>query len=188
MKTWLKLVLVLVLVAVFFYACGSKKGSTKKAGSELEPAKWSYQEDAIRMVLKADSQLNAHDGLPHALHLCLYQLQDPNAFNQLSADEDGLYLLLDCGVFDSSVTSFQRLTVQPGQQLSQSFDRAEGSRYVGIAAGYFIIEKERMTRFLKIPVKIKRRGILFKKYGVPGELDLEITLGPKQIEKIETIQ
>ena len=187
MKTWLKLVLVLVIV-LFLFSCGSKKGSTKKSGTELEPEKWSYQEDAIRLVMNADPQLNAHDGLPHTLHLCLYQLQDPNAFNQLSADEDGLYLLLDCGVFDPTVTSFQRLTVQPGQQLSQSFDRAEGSRYVGIAAGYYIIEKERMTRFLKIPVKIKRRGVLLRKYGVPGELDLEITLGPQQIEKIETIQ
>jgi hypothetical protein len=45
-----------------------------------------------------------------------------------------------------------------------------------------------MTRFLKIPIKIKRRGALFKKYAVPGELDLELTLGPQQIEKVETIQ
>jgi type VI secretion system VasD/TssJ family lipoprotein len=187
LKTWLKLVVVFVVV-IFFFSCGSKKGTTKKTGPGLEPAKWSFEEDAIRMVFKADPQLNAHDGLPHALHLCLYQLQDPNAFNQLSADEDGLYLLLDCGVFDPTVTSFQQLTVQPGQQLSQSFDRAESSRYVGIAAGYYIIEKERMTRFLKIPVKIKRRGILLKKYAVPGALNLEITLGPQQIDKIETIQ
>jgi type VI secretion system VasD/TssJ family lipoprotein len=187
LKRWLKLVLVLVVVG-FLFSCGSKKGSTTKSGSEMEPEKWSYQKDAIRVVLKADPQLNSHDGLPHTLHLCLYQLQDPNAFNQLSGDEDGLYLLLDCGVFDSSVTSFQRLTVQPGQQLTQSFDRAEGSRYVGIAAGYYIIEKERMTRFLKIPVDIKRRGLLFRKYAVPGELDMEMTLGPQQIEKIETVQ
>jgi type VI secretion system VasD/TssJ family lipoprotein len=187
LKTWLKLVLVLVVV-VFFFSCGTKKRSTQKSSSEIEPDKWSYQRDAIRLVLNADPQLNEHDGLPHTLHLCLYQLRDPNAFNQLSGDEDGLYLLLDCGVFDPTVTSFQRLTIQPGQQLSQSFDRAEGSRYVGIAAGYYIIEKERITRFLKIPIKIKRRGLMFKKYGVPGELDLEITLGPQQIEKVETIQ
>jgi type VI secretion system VasD/TssJ family lipoprotein len=140
------------------------------------------------LVLNADPQLNAHDGVPHTLHLCLYQLKDPNAFNQFSGDQDGLYLLLDCSVFDPSVTSFQRLTIQPGQQLTQSFDRAEGSRYVGIAAGYYRIEKERITRFLKIPVKIKRRGWLLRKYGLPGELDLEISLGPQQIEKIETIQ
>ncbi|MBW2706851.1 MAG: type VI secretion system lipoprotein TssJ [Deltaproteobacteria bacterium] len=187
MKTWLKLVLVLVVV-VFIFSCGSKKGSTQKSTSEIEPDEWNYQRDAIRLVLTADPQLNAHDGLPHTLHLCLYQLKDPNAFNQFSGDEDGLYLLLGCSVFDQSVTSFQRLTIQPGQQLTQSFDRAEGSRYVGIAAGYYIIEKERITRFLKIPVKIKRRGLLFKKYGVPGELDLEITLGSQQIEKVETIQ
>lgn len=187
MKTWLKLVLVLVVV-VFIFSCGSKKGSTQKSTSEIEPDEWSYQRDAIRLVLTADPQLNAHDGLPHTLHLCLYQLKDPNAFNQFSGDEDGLYLLLGCSVFDQSVTSFQRLTIQPGQQLTQSFDRAEGSRYVGIAAGYYRIEKERITRFLKIPVKIKRRGWLLRKYGLPGELDLEITLGPQQIEKIETIQ
>lgn len=187
MKTWLKLVLVLVVV-LFLFSCGSQKGSMKKSSSEPEPERWSYQADAIRLVLNADPQLNSHNGLPHALYLCLYQLKNPNAFNQLSADEDGLYLLLDCGVFDPSVTSYQRLTVQPGQQLSQSFDRAEGSRYVGIAAGYYILEKERITRFLKIPVKIKRRGLLFRKYGVPGELDLEITLGPQQIEEIETVQ
>jgi predicted component of type VI protein secretion system len=126
--------------------------------------------------------------LPHTLHLCLYQLKDPNAFNQLSGDEDGLYILLDCGVFDPSVTGFQRLTIQPGQQFTQSFDRAEGSRYIGIAAGYYILEKERITRFLKIPVEIKRRGLTFRKYGVPGELDLEITLGAQQIEMIETRQ
>jgi type VI secretion system VasD/TssJ family lipoprotein len=187
LKTWLKLVLVLVVV-VFFFSCASQKVSTQKSTSEIEPDKWSYQRDAIRLVLDADPQLNSHDGLPHTLALCLYQLRDPNAFNQLSGDKDGLYLLLSCNVFDPSVTSFQRLTVQPGQELSQSFDRAEGSRYVGIAAGYFTLEKERMIRFLKIPVEIKRRGWLRKKYGVPGELDLKITLGPQQIENLEKIQ
>jgi len=187
LKTFVKLALVL-LALVFIFSCGSKKGATQKSTPEIEPETWGYQRDAIRLALKADPQLNAYDGLPHTLHLCLYQLKDPNAFNQLSGDKDGLYLLLSCSVFDPSVTGFQRLTVQPGQQLSQSFDRAEGSRYVGIAAGYFTLEKERITRFLKIPVEIKRRGWLRQKYGVPGELDLKISLGPQQIENVETIQ
>lgn len=187
MKTFGKLVVVCLFV-VFIFACASKKGTTSQSTSEIEPETWGYQKDAIRLVLNADPQLNSYDGLPHTLYLCLYQLKDPNAFNQLSGDKDGLYLLLSCSVFDPSVTSFQRLTVQPGQQLSQSFDRAEGSRYVGIAAGYFRLEKERITRFLKIPVEIKRRGWLFQKYGVPGVLDLKINLGPQQIENIETNQ
>jgi len=187
LKTCVKLVLMLLAV-VFVLSCGSKKGTTQQGTPEIEPEKWSYQRDAIRLVLNADPQLNTHDGLPHTLYLCLYQLKDPNAFHQLSGDKDGLYLLLSCSVFDPSVTGFQRLTVQPGQQLSQSFDRAEGSRYVGIAAGYFTLEKERITRFLKIPVEIKRRGWLREKYGVPGELDLKITLGPQQIENVETMQ
>jgi type VI secretion system VasD/TssJ family lipoprotein len=187
LKTFGKLVVVCLFVVIIF-ACGSIKGTTSPSASDIEPETWGYQKDAIRLVLSADPQLNSYDGLPHTLHLCLYELKDPNAFNQLSGDKDGLYLLLSCSVFDPSVTGYHRLSVQPGQQLSQTFDRAEGSRYVGIAAGYFTLEKERIIRFLKIPVEIKRRGWLFEKYGVPGELDLKITLGPQQIENVETIQ
>ena len=116
MKSLFKLVIVLVAI-LFLFSCGSKKGSTQKTTPELEPDDWSYQRDAIRLVLVADPQLNAHDGVPHALHLCLYQLKDPNAFNQLSGDEEGLYLLLGCSVFDPSVTSFQGLDIQPNQQF-----------------------------------------------------------------------
>jgi type VI secretion system VasD/TssJ family lipoprotein len=176
----------LVVVLVVFIACGSKKNTQPAGSSEIEPEDWYYQENAIQLVLRADPQLHLHNGVPHTLHLCFYQLRDPNAFNQMTEDEDGLYLLLNCGTFDASVTSFKALQVQPGQVFSQRMDRAEGSRYVGIAAGYYNIERERIIRSLKIPVKIKRKGPLFiKKYAVPAVLKLEITLGPQQIEKVE---
>jgi type VI secretion system VasD/TssJ family lipoprotein len=169
---------VLVAVLLVLVTCGSKK--------IIEPESWPYKENAIHLILRADPQLHLHNGVPHTLHLCFYQLRDPNAFNQLTEDKEGLYVLLNCGTFDASVTGFKALIVQPGQVLSQSMDRAEGTRYVGIAAGYYNVERERIIRSTRIPVKIKRKAPTFiKKIAEPDVLKLDITLGPQQIEKIE---
>ena len=187
MKTYLKLVLILGMVLLVL-SCASKKDSRSTASSDLQPAEWRYEKDAIRLVFKADPKLNFRDGVPHTLHLCIYQLRDPNAFNQLAADQEGLYLLLGCSTFDASVTSFKGESIQPGQDLTMTLDRAEGSKYVGIAAGYYQIERERIIRFVEIPIEVKSKGLLgWTKYAVPGVLNLDITLGPQQIEKVEAI-
>ncbi len=120
--------------------------------------------------------------MPHTLHVCVYQLRDPNAYNQLANDEDGLYQLLECSLFDMSVVSSKRLTVHPGRDLKISLDRAEDAKYVAVVAGYYLIRKERITRLFEIPVVQRRRGLmLMNKYSTLGNLTIELMLGPKQI-------
>ncbi len=150
---------------------------------------WAYEKDAVRLVFKADRSLNMYKGVPHALSLCVYQLKDPNAFNQLSGDANGLSVLLGCETFDPAVTSFRRITVQPSQDLSVALDRAQGTRYVGLAAGFYRLERERIVRLMEIPVEIKSSGmILREKYAVAAPLNAEVTLGPEQIEKVEAFR
>lgn len=169
----------LTLVALLFLlsACGGKGG----AGPEPD---WGFADEGIRLLLKSDANLNSFSGMPHTLHICIYQLEDPNAFNQLSGDEAGLTILLGCSTFDPSVTGFKSVTVQPGQQLTVTLDRAEGTRYVGIAAGYYTLERDRIIRLEKIPASIKRTFTL-KKYAVAEPLDLKVMLGAQQIETVE---
>jgi predicted component of type VI protein secretion system len=187
LKTFFRLAVILGTVLPVL-SCAPKPAHGPKAGSDLEPAQWRYEKDAIRLVFKADPKLNSHRGIPHPLHLCIYQLRDPNMFNQLAAYQDGLYLLLSCGTFDASVTGFRSESIQIGQVLTMTMDRAEGTRYVGIAAGYYQIERERIIRFMEIPVEVRSKGSLRRtKYAVPGVLNVEILLGPQQIEKIEAI-
>jgi predicted component of type VI protein secretion system len=120
--------------------------------------------------------------MPHTLQVCVYQLRDPNAYNQLANDEDGLYQLLECSLFDMSVVSSKRLTVHPDRDLNISLDRAEDAKYVAVVAGYYLIRKERITRLFEIPVVQKRRGLmLMNKYSTLGNLTIELMLGPKQI-------
>lgn len=168
--------LCLLLLIFFFCSCASQPVQP--------PSEWRYEKEAIHLNMKADSQLNLYEGNPHTLLVCVYQLRDPNAFNQLTEDEDGLYKLLECSRFDSSVAGSKRLIIHPGQDLTTALDRAEGARYVAVVAGYFLIEKEGMVRLYDVPWYVEKKGFIKRtKVAKPGPLNIDLVLGSEQIQK-----
>ncbi len=153
------------------------------AAKPLPPPEWTFEKEAVKLRLKADSQLNLYNEKPHTLFVCVYQLRDPNAFNQRSDNEDGLYTLLKCDAFDSSVVAFKDLIIHPGDDLTYRLDRAEGAEYCAIVAGYSRLNKERIIRLIEIPVYIEKQGTFRRtKIQKPGPLDVELTLGPTGME------
>jgi len=176
LKKIIKLI-VPVFITLLLFSCTAKV---------LPPPQWTYEKDAIKLRLEADPMLNLDDGKAHTLHLCIYQLKDPNGFNQLAGDESGLYKLLDCKLFDQGVAVSKRLIVNPGEKTTLVLDRAENAKYLAVVAGYYDIEKERITRLVEIPVVIEEKGFFSKeKKKKPGLLDIVLSLGPQQINKIE---
>jgi type VI secretion system VasD/TssJ family lipoprotein len=172
-KKYIK-ILFLWLLALGVCSCGSRP---------LPPPEWRYEKEAIQLHLKADFQLNLHEGTPHTLLVCVYQLKNPNTFNQLAGDNNGLYKLLECGLFDASVAGSERLIIHPGQDLTFRLNRAEGAKYVAIVAGYYLLHKERMVRLFDIPVIIEKKGWIKRtKISKPDLLNIELTLGPQQIQ------
>ena len=171
----------LLLVLFFFPGLFLLNACAPKA---VAPAKWLYEKDALHLTLQADPQLNMYNDEAHTLHLCVYQLKDPNAFNQLTQSEDGLYTLLGCSLFDGSVTNYQGFILSPGEQQTLVLDRAEGAKYIGLAAGYADLQKDHATRLIDIPVVIVKEGSIFRKQRVakPGTLNTVLRLGPHQIE------
>jgi type VI secretion system VasD/TssJ family lipoprotein len=163
------------LVSIFLiWSCASK---------QLPPPELGYEKDAIKIHLKADAQLNLSDGKPHTLLVCVYQLNDPNTFNQLAGDQEGLYRLLECGLFDASVAAAKKLIVQPGQNNTINLDRSQGARYVAVAAGYYLIERERIVRLHEIPVVIEKKGFIRRtKRKKLDTLEIDLKLGPQQIK------
>jgi type VI secretion system VasD/TssJ family lipoprotein len=150
--------------------------------SVVLPPEWGYEKGAIQLRLKADPQLNLYSGSPHTLLLCIYHLRDPNAFNQLADEKDGIPKLLECGRFDPSVTYVKRVVVQPGQEVRESMDRAEGAKYVGIAAGYYQLQKERAVRFFQIPVVQEKKGSTL--VSKPSVLTIDLLLGAQEMSEI----
>jgi len=149
----------------------------------LTPAQFSYGEKAINLNLTPDAQLNLYQESAHTLLVCVYQLSDPNAFNQRTSTQQGLYELLQCGSFDPSITNAERIIVYPGMDVVRSLDRAEGTRYVAIAAGYYNLGKDSVTRMFSIPVKEETVGVLSRqRIASPDLLNIILKLGPQGIE------
>jgi predicted component of type VI protein secretion system len=110
----------------------------------------------------------------------MYHLRDPNAFNQLVDEKEGLPKLLECSRFDPSVTHAKRYILHPNKELTESLDRPEGAKYVGIVAGYYSLKKDGAVRFFQIPLtEEKKRGQIVQK---PGILKIDLYLGPQQIQ------
>ncbi|UCH19939.1 MAG: type VI secretion lipoprotein TssJ [Deltaproteobacteria bacterium] len=166
------------LIIIFFVgACASPPPT---------PPEWRYEKEAIHLRVKADPQLNFYQGMPHTLMLCVYQLREPNVYDQHATNKAGLYKLLECGLFDASVTGSKRFIIKPGEDSNFGLDRFEGTEYVGIVTGYYLIEKERILRLTDIPVIEKRKNwTIWKKISTPGALNIELKLGPQQIQKFE---
>jgi predicted component of type VI protein secretion system len=135
-----------------------------------------YEKDAIVLKVKSDPRLNLYQNNPHTILLCLYQFIDPNAFNQLLDEKDGLQKLLECSRFDPSVTSAKSFFVLPNGEKMEKIDRVEGTKYVGLIAGYYNLLKENVTHFVPIPVS---------SFGSkPKVLNINLYLGPQGIEGV----
>jgi type VI secretion system VasD/TssJ family lipoprotein len=131
-----------------------------------------FRKAAIELSLKADVNLNLYQAVPHTLVVCIYELRDPNAFNQLIDEQDGVMKLLECGRFDRSVTYAKKLVLQPGEKVRKVLDQAEGAKYLGLVAGYFASSEERPYRLYRIP---KAEG------DTPTPMKVDLYLGSQTI-------
>ncbi len=134
--------------------------------------------------------LNKSEGSPHSLMVCLYQLRNKSMFEQLASNEDGINQLLDCEAYNSSVNGVERVFIHPNQNLSIVLNRNAGTRYLGIVAGYFVLENDRMIRVIDIPVveteNSRFPAVITKKSAQGGILHLVVNLGSEQIAAIQS--
>ena len=53
---------------------------------------------------------------------------------------------------------------------------------MAVIAGYYKIDRDKITRIYQIPEAVQKYGFLkMKKRKVPGKLDIKLALGPKEI-------
>ena len=154
------------------------------AAPPVIPPDYGYGEKAIDLNLIADPMINLYQDSAHTLLVCVYQLRDPNAFNQRAGTTPGLYELLQCNQFDPSVTNAERIILYPGKDVQRTIDRAEGTRYVAIAAGYYNLGKDSTTRLFPIPVKEESLGFFSRqRVASPAQLIIDLEFGPQKIEE-----
>lgn len=185
------LILLSVVFLVIAGGCGGKPkpqnptAVTTPAASP-EQMKWTYQIEAISLKLGVDKELNQYDGSPHALLLCVYQLSDLSQFNQLEGTPSGLAKLYNCTSFGPTVTQVRREFVQPGKDTTITMDRAEGTKFIGVAAAYYNLQGAGATRNWQIPMNVTKTGMFWwsDTWYAPAKLDAMLILGPHEIQKV----
>ncbi len=160
----------------------STASSALSAASISYTGSYPYEREAVRIHLKADPRLNLFDATAHTLFICVYHLRDPNGFNQLLDETDGISKLLECARFDPSVMGTRKIVVQPGGEVNETVDRPEGAKYVALVAGYSRLRKEDSVRLYPVPIIEKRIGWSVRSTAMPGPLAIDLFLGPDAIE------
>ena len=167
-----------IVFPLLLASCAGGSSSGGGAGGGVASGAYEYEKDAIFLHLKGDPKLNLFEKRPHTLLVCVYQLRDPNALNQVLQDAEDVTKLLECGRFDPSIVNTKQFILQPGKEITEALDRAEGARYIGIVAGYFNLDKQRASRIIPVPVS----GMFGKK---PSRMNLEVFLGPDEIRGVK---
>lgn len=167
-----------IVLPLLLASCAGGSSSGGGAGGGSASGAYEYEKDAIVLRLKGDPNLNLFEKRPHTLLVCVYQLKDPNALNQVLQDAEDVSKLLECARFDPSIVNTKKLILQPGKEITESLDRAEGARYIGIVAGYYNLDKQRASRIIPVPV-----GGMFGKKA--AKMDLDVFLGPDEIQGVK---
>ncbi len=157
--------------------------------AKLVPPEWKFEKEAIRVRIQADHRLNLYNRKAHTLYVCFYQLSELNAFDQLTQDTPGIRKLLEGKQFDASVAAVSSKVIHAGEKMTIILNRAARAEYFAIVTGYFDkLDDARMVRRHKIQLLKQRKQFWKKKYQcVPCALEIDLTLGPNQIENSKII-
>lgn len=147
--------LVSILLALVLTACSGKDTPPKP--------EWTRAEKAIRLTFKADSQANFYDGQPHAVAVAVYQLAEPGGFAQLITYPAGLQQLLTASPQLPPSLASEQFFLQPGETTEKIYDRAEGARWLVLAAGLYTASPENSAKLIQIPVEIESSWLTFSK-------------------------
>jgi len=189
--------LFIIGLSLFAMSCGSDR--PVKMQPEDSDIKWSAEANAILLNFQASKDLNEDRGKPSSLSVCIYQLSDSRVFEQLRKqgqtgldalaacdksgeteicqDKTGLAALAACKKFGDTVLAFNRIFLEPGQKQEVFFDRREGAKFIGLAAGYYNLESDRCIRLYPVPI-IEVNDGWFSSHREPGQLVIELNFGP----------
>lgn len=165
--------MLLTVTLILLCSCSMFSSNPKVAVPPPQTPPTQYKKGGLTLSIAADPQLNRYKNSPHTLLICFYQLKDPNAFNQLADDPNSLAKLMECSKFDASVTHTKRIVIQPGQTLSEQRDLAEGTRFFGLAAGYYSQGTEKTTHLAPLTTGLTN-----------SPMSVNIELGPNEISRV----
>lgn len=166
-----------VLLAFLLAACS--------ASTPAPQPEWSLAEKAIRLTFRADKQVNFFDDQPHTVAVAVYQLAEPNGFSQLLSYPTGLQQMLTASKELPPSLASDHFFLQPGETTEKVYDRAEGAKWIVLAAGLYAAPPEKTALLEKIPIEVERSWITFSQKAVIPAYTKTVLLDKNEL-KLET--
>lgn len=128
---WFCVLILAITPMIAGCASGSLSQTSPPTPKEMGPV------EEMKLTFVADRAVNWVNEKPHPVAICFYQLTSPGVFTTREQGSEGIGELLSCRGLDSSILSYERLTLQPGQGLVKTVRRLPTGSYIGVAAGYY---------------------------------------------------
>jgi len=173
-----KLLLIGLSVGVLSACAALEK---KEAGAQQDV---SAKKKGIRLDVKADKRLNFFNNQSHTLVLVIYQMNEPNYFEQLAMTPEGIGDLLEAKPNDASIVSRRKLLVQPGENKQVYIDRSKAGNYIGVLAGYFSDDVRGVSRMLNTDIREHNMFFWRPSDGDPADTLIGLSLGAEKITGI----
>ncbi len=180
----------LVFLTGFLFGCSSSgiKSTTEKKDEAKAKVTWPYAKEGILLELASDIDLNFYSNQSHTVALGIWQFDDEKVFIKLLTDKAELIKALATGNLPKGVLQLDRYVIQPDTRVLLKLDRAQGSKYVGILAGYYLFTPSGAARYFRIPLNIQSSGLILKDYTAePAVLALRLQLGIQSIVNAESL-
>jgi len=110
-----------------------------------------FSQKAISIKYSSSKELNMYNNEPHVIALVVYALNNINNFNTLKKDKAGIIKLLEARKFDKSVMSVNKFFISPNETKELLLDRATGTVWIAVVAGYYDMQPSQSTLQYKIP-------------------------------------
>ena len=178
------------LLALAASACSSlaPAPATSPRKQAIAEVKWDFEKNAISVEIDADARLNEFENEAHTLLLGVYQMADPAVFYKMIAAPEAMAASLESGSAGDGFADLARYVVTPGGHAVITLDRAQKSKYVGLLAGYYLIDAARAARLFEIPLTIDSKGVFSTTYAAgPAPLALRVKLGPESMLNAERL-
>ena len=179
-----------VFFVTLLYGCSSLVGKSTDEKKDEAKAKvtWPYAKEGILLELASDINLNFYSNQSHTVALGIWQFDDEKVFIKLLTDKVELIKALTTGNLPKGVIQLDRYVIQPDTKILLKIDRAQGSKYVGILAGYYNFTPSNAARYFRIPLNMQSSGLISKDYTAePAVLALRLQLGIQSIVNAESL-
>lgn len=170
----------IVILALMLTGCSHQDPKLRQQA--IDGVAQPFAKNAITIQLNAQPNLNMWNGLANSSSILVIQSQNTAALDKLLSNPVLLKAMFAGTGSEGDILQTDRYVVMPGQQNTLHIDRAENSRYIAVAAGYFPFPDSRHIARFTIPMTLTTQGWQNKIWTaklVP--LNAYVTLGQESI-------